>query len=113
MLFVSAIWGWDDTITHKSLTPFRTDEVAVLVYDTDDLDALLQTKWNAMKACLWTGDVQGATAYYSSATRSNYQAIFTALGDQLPQIAQQMQDIEPIYAEEGYAKYRIRRDEIN
>ncbi len=89
-----------------------TDEVAVLVYDNDELDALLRAKWNAMKACLLAGDGQGASVYYNSATRSNYEAIFTALGDQLPQIAQQMQDIELIHAGEGYAKYRIRRDEI-
>jgi hypothetical protein len=89
-----------------------TDEVGVLVYDTDELDALLQAKWNAMKTCLLAGDIQGASLYYSSATRGNYEAIFTTLGDQLPQIAQQMQDIELIYAGEGYAKYRIRRDEI-
>lgn len=35
-----------------------TDEVGVLIYNTDELDALLQAKWNAMKTCLLVGDIQ-------------------------------------------------------
>jgi hypothetical protein len=85
----------------------------VLVYDANTLDALLRAKWNAMKARLAAGDIDGALNYYGSTTRDDYQAIFTALGDQLPQVAQEMQAIELIQAEEGFAKYRIRRNEIH
>ncbi len=58
-----------------------------------------------MKACLAAGDVDGALSCYSSDTRDDYQAIFTALGDQLPQVAREMQAIELISIEDGLAKY--------
>ncbi len=38
---------------------------------------------------------------------------YTGLGAQLPQFVQEMQAIEMIYAEDGFAKYRITRDEIH
>jgi len=88
------------------------DEIAVLVYDVDQLDTLLKAKWNAMKARMAAGDVAGAVADFSNATRQKYETIFTSLGDQLPLIAQQMQEIERVDAGEGYAKYRIQREEI-
>jgi sugar lactone lactonase YvrE len=88
-----------------------TDETAVLVYDRDQLDALLQAKWNAMKARLAAGDVPGAVSYYSSATRRNYEEIFTAIGDQLPQVVEEMRGIEMIDVHAGQAKYRLTRSE--
>jgi len=90
-----------------------TDETAVLVYDRDQLDALLQAKWNAMKARLAAGDVPGAVNYYSTVTRPDYEAVFTAIGDQLPQIANQMGPIEMNTAGKGWAKYRIKRSELH
>jgi hypothetical protein len=89
-----------------------TDEVAVLVYDSKELDALLRAKWNAMKACLAAGDINGALSYFGSATRADFEAIFTSLGDQLPQIALQMQEIEMVQSDEDYAKYSIMKDEV-
>jgi hypothetical protein len=65
-----------------------------------------------MKACLAAGDVQGALNYFGRATRDEYETIFTSMGDQLPLMAQQMQAIEMVLAEEGFAKYRIAKDEV-
>lgn len=90
-----------------------TDEVALLVYDRDQLDALLQANWNAMKARLAEGDIEGALGYYANSTRGDYEAIFTSLEPQLPQIAQQMGPIQMIIAKEGFAKYRLKRSEVH
>jgi hypothetical protein len=84
----------------------------VLVYDRDQLDALLQGKWNAMKSRLAAGDIDGAVEYFGKATADDYRAIFTALENQLPQFVQDMQAIEMIYAGQGFAKYRIKRNEV-
>ena len=85
----------------------------MLIYDAGQIDSLLQAKWSDMKPRLAAGDIDGALTYYGSTTRDDYRAIFTALGTQLPQVAREMQAIEMIYAEEGFAKYRIRRNEIH
>lgn len=90
----------------------HTDTVAVLGLDRQALDTLLQAKWSAMKARLTAGDIAGALDYHSRASRDDYEVIYTGLGDQLPQFVQEMQAIEMIYATDGFAKYRIRRDEI-
>jgi len=99
----------------STLTDGRTlsDETAVLVYDAGQLDALLQAKWSDMKARLAVGDIDGAIDYYGGTTQDDYREIFTALGTRLPQLVQQMQDIELIQAGEGFAKYRIKRDEVH
>ena len=72
------------------------DETAVLIYDAGQIDSLLQAKWSDMKPRLAAGDIDGALTYYGSTTRDDYRAIFTALGTQLPQVAQEMQAIEMI-----------------
>ena len=87
--------------------------VALLIYDRDQLDDLLQAKWNAMKARLAAGDVPGALNHYADGTKGDYQAIFSSLGSQLPQIAQQMGPIQLIVAKDGSAKYRLKRSEFH
>ncbi|MBI5895681.1 MAG: hypothetical protein HZB24_06660 [Desulfobacterales bacterium] len=90
-----------------------TDETAVLVYDRDQLDALLQAKWNAMKERLAAGDVPGAVKHYANGTKGDYETIFTSIGSQLPQIAQQMGPIQMIVAKDGSAKFRLKRSEVH
>ncbi len=91
----------------------HSDKVAVLVQDPIGLDDLLQAKWNAMRANLLAGDVAGALKYYAIDSRADYEAVFTGLGDKLPQVAAGMQGIEMVVAGEGFAKYRIRRNEVH
>ena len=87
-------------------------ETAVTVLDRQTLDTLLKGKWNSMKQHLASGDIEGALEYHSLATQDIYREIFTALADRLPGIARNMQDIELIQAEDGFAKYRIKRNEV-
>jgi hypothetical protein len=87
------------------------DETAVLVIDLEQLDPLLKAKWNGMKQALISCDIQGAVAMHHPSVRNKYEAIYNSLGDQRSSLASQMQDIELIFAEDGRAKYRIRKEQ--
>jgi len=88
-----------------------TDTVTVMVLNKAELDAMLQTKWDGMKSALVNQDIEGALKYFADDTEGLYRDIYTALGNNLPQFVQDMQDIQFIYAEGRMAKYRIRRNE--
>ena len=75
------------------------------------LDSLLRGVWNGMKTAMLAGNVSQVAAQFSDQTRAKYSEIFTAIADQLPQIVQEMRDIEPVYFEEFGAKFRIKRTE--
>ncbi len=87
-----------------------SDTAAVLVEDSIELDALLQDKWAGMKAALTAGDVEGALDYHLEYSQDKYAAVYSALGSDLPNLAQQMQNISPVFYDEARAKYRIRQD---
>lgn len=90
-----------------------TNTIVVAVMSRPQLDRLLKAKWEGMKGALMVGDIADAVKYFSQETQQLYSEIFTALSSQLPQIIQQMQDIQLIYAEDNTAKYRIRRSEYH
>jgi YVTN family beta-propeller protein len=75
------------------------------------LDSLLRGVWNRMKTAMLAGNVNQVVAQFSDQTHDQYSQIFTAIADQLPQIAQEMKEIEPVYFEEFGAKFRIKRTE--
>ncbi len=87
-----------------------SDTTAVLVEDPIELDALLQEKWSGMKAALIAGDLEGALKYHLEYSRDKYATIYDTLGSGLPMLAQQMQNISPVFYDEARAKYRIRQD---
>jgi len=90
------------------------DTIAIHVLNKADLDALLKAKWEGMRSSLIAGDIEEALRYHHEVLKNKYEAIYNLLRANLPALAQQMQDIELIYAEDNRAKYRIRRDhEIN
>lgn len=64
-----------------------------------------------MKQSLAQQDIAGALSFFTTDTQSLYQDVYSALSAQLPQIVQDMQDIELIYVQGHFAKYRIRREE--
>jgi hypothetical protein len=71
----------------------------------------LNSVWNGMKMAMLAGNINQAAAQFSDQTRDKYSQIFTAIADQLPQIALEMRDIEPVCFEEYGAKFRIKRTE--
>ena len=74
-----------------------------------DLDELLRAKWSGMKSKLALGEIEQALSYFREGSKEDYRQIFTALAANLPRLVSGMQDIEMIGAEDGRAKYRIRR----
>jgi hypothetical protein len=88
----------------------HTDTVAVQVLSEEALDALLREKWGEMKGALAAGDNEKALSYHHPAFRDRYEAIYALLGNNISSLAQEMQDIQLIFAEGDRAKYRVNRD---
>lgn len=87
-----------------------SSSVAIVVMARNQLDALLQGKWNGMKSRLLSQDIDGALSYFALTSRDHYNEIFTLLRDRLSATAAGMGDIELIYVKENVAKYRIWKD---
>ena len=88
-----------------------TETTVINVLSKDEMDTLLKGKWTGMKAGLQSGDITTALTYFAEGSQERYQGIFTALQDNLAEIAANMQEIGLIYIKDGIAKYRIRRQE--
>jgi hypothetical protein len=88
------------------------DTVAITVLSRTEIDALLQAKWSGMKTKLSAQDVEGAVSYFVSTSQERYRDIFTALSTRLPELVQNMQDIQLVYLKNNAAKYRIRKNEL-
>ena len=89
-----------------------TDTLTIQILDRTMLDTRLQATWNGMKQALIRQDMPQALRYFTDETKELYQEVFTALATKLPQLVQEMQDIQMIYAEDAAAKYRIRRTQV-
>lgn len=89
-----------------------TDTIAIVALSISETDTVLNMKWGSMKALMLRQNVGGALNHFSDESRNLYNELFTALYDQLPQIAQGMQGIQVIYVKNNAAKYRIRRSEV-
>jgi hypothetical protein len=88
------------------------DTMGIVVMNRTELDNLLKGKWEGMRAALSNQDIEAAIVYYSDKTKQLHRDFFSALYDELPQTAQEMQQIELIYARNNTAKYRLRREEL-
>jgi hypothetical protein len=88
------------------------DTLAIACMNASQMDNLLRRKWEGMKDSLRLLDFDKAVTFFTEETRSHYHDIFTGLDAHMPQIVQDMQDIEKIYIRGNSAKYRIRKDEF-
>ena len=86
------------------------DSFAIAIISGEQLDTLLKAKWDDMKAALIAGDIEAALRYHNERSHEKYAAIYNALGEALPTLIAQMQDISWIGYADGTAKYRIRQD---
>jgi len=86
-----------------------SDTVTIIVLSKFQMDNKLRAKWDGMKTAMTIMDVPKATSFFLPESQERYSGIFTALGDSLPQVAQNMQDIQMIYLEGNVAQYRIRK----
>lgn len=88
------------------------DTIAINVLNRTEMDNMLKKKWDGMNTALTNQDVEKASTYYSGETKQIYTDLFNALHAYLPQIAQEMQEIQLIYLKNNTAKYRMRQDEL-
>jgi hypothetical protein len=88
------------------------DTVSVTVMNQAQINNLLTGIWESMKSSLATQNIGEALNYFAGETRQLYNDIYTALYANLPQIVQEMQDIQLIYIKGNAAKYRIRKNEL-
>lgn len=65
--------------------------------------------WGDMKSALKEGKIEDALTHFSEGSKKKYREVFTILGEKLPTLANNMQDIELIYIKGDIAKYRIHR----
>jgi YVTN family beta-propeller protein len=89
-----------------------SDTIAVSVLSKTEIDTLLKDKWEEMNGALVKQDIAGALKYYLEGSQQLYSDIFTVFYDQLPQFAEDINNIQPIYIKSGTAKYRLRENEM-
>jgi hypothetical protein len=99
----------DNVYTAIATGPGGTAMATVLVRM---LETHLRSIWNGMKTAMQQGNIILLLGYFSEQTKDRYSQIYSAITDKLPQIAQEMREIEPVYFEEYGAKYRIKRIEV-
>ncbi len=97
---------------NDSTNNIYTDTICIVIQNRAEIDALMKNKWNGMKTQLNIQNINGATAFIISTERDRYTEIFNAVGPRLPQIVQNMQDIQLIHVNNNSAKYRIRKNII-
>ena len=85
------------------------DTIAIVVLNQNDLDALLQAIWDAMKTALGNGDISGAIVNFDSNAQGAYTDQFTALSSVLTDIANEMNtaQINKVSIEDDIAEYEI------
>jgi hypothetical protein len=88
---------------------YREARLTLQALDRDQLDGLLQGKFQRMKDLLVAGSQEEALACFSSPMREKYRQLFDGLRESLPAIAAGMRPIELIVAGEDRARYRILR----
>jgi hypothetical protein len=86
-----------------------TARTAVVIYDRNEMHALLKSKWNGMNQALIDGDIERALKYFHEKSRAKYSEILTLLQDEIENGISRFGDIELIYLKETMAKCRIRR----
>jgi chitodextrinase len=105
------IYTFKASTTDASNNEF-SDSISVIVQDRQKVDTKLKSMWSDMKSSLSTGDIEGALENFNMSAVDNYREIFTALGDQLPIIANKMSDLESLKIDGDIAKYRILKNQI-
>lgn len=88
-----------------------SDSVVITVMPRALLDGLLKSKWKTMKTALAAQNIPGALQVISSNNNQLYNDTFTSLQSQLPQIVQNMQEIQMITSGGNSAKFRIRKNQ--
>jgi hypothetical protein len=107
-ILTEGIYYFTANITDPQGTSYQ-DNIALKALAKAEIDTLLRSKWDGMKAALYNKDIPGSMNFIHSLSKETYQQAFNVIIDDLPQIVSDMRDIEMIYLSDGVAKYRINR----
>ncbi len=88
----------------------HVDTLALMVMAREELDTRLRAKWEGLKSALIAGYIEKALTHHHGRHHEKYDAIYRALGSDLPSLALQMKEISPVVFTEGRAKYRVHQD---
>jgi hypothetical protein len=81
----------------------------VHVLSTEEMDTLLKSKWEEMKATLNQGNINEALNYFVTNSREEYREIFELLAPQLPALVSAMREINMVEIKGNLAEYYIKR----
>lgn len=86
-----------------------SDTIAITVMNKAQIDALLKSKWEGMKAALGQGDINGALNYFLKRSRDEYNEIFELLAPHLSSLVSEMKEINMTEVVQHVAEYYITR----
>jgi hypothetical protein len=104
-LYYPTVWVTDTSETVQTATAM------IQVLDIDQLDILLQSKWNAMKNALRVGDTGAAASYMVLSKQAFYQNIFNNLTVPFASIDQYLPNITLVDQTESSVEYEMTRTE--
>jgi pyruvate dehydrogenase complex dehydrogenase (E1) component len=84
------------------------ETTVVHVHSSEEMDALLKSKWEGMKGALVQGNVEGAISYFDDFSKAGYKEHFTVLSPIVSQIVQELNDIQLIRMMKNAIEYDIR-----
>lgn len=88
----------------------HTETTVINVLSKDEMDTLLKGKWNGMKEALKSGDIESAVSYFTENNQQLYKNLFTNLSAHMPQVVQEMAEIQLVSVKDNTAKYCIKKD---
>ncbi|MCJ7782579.1 MAG: Ig-like domain-containing protein, partial [Desulfobacterales bacterium] len=86
-----------------------TETTVVHVLSREEMDALLRSKWEGMKALLSQANINDALNYFVKDSREEYREIFELLIPQLPALVSAMREINMVEIKGNMAEYYIKR----
>jgi hypothetical protein len=87
------------------------DTIAIVVLNKGELDALLQEKWNGVKAALQNQDPIGAGSFFLGRYKTKYEYNFVLMREHLLEIASGLRDIRMVKVEDRSAEYEMRAEQ--
>ena len=86
-----------------------TETTLVNILSREEMDSLLRSKWEGMKAALGQGDINEVLNYFVTDSRGEYREIFELLTPQLPALVSAMREINMVEIKGNRAEYYIKR----
>lgn len=89
-----------------------TSMAAVAPQSFATMNALLKKVWSGFRDALGARDIEGALRFFAgTSSREKYRQAITAIRDVLPEFAEGLQTVDPIWIRDGAAHYLLRRKE--